>query len=518
MSALPGEDPRLRTAEQFIAAERNQVRAGVDALGDQRFVDAERPEVGNAAAAQILINGDAALAPERRQIAQTGPRGESGDPEVAGMDAQEQARALADRVPVIVDVGAIGRADLAQDGARARHDIGNAEAVADLDQLPAGDDHLSSGGEFVEREKDRRGVVVDGNPGRADQPLQQAGQVNVALAALARREVVLEVEYPGIGPSAPERRASEIGVQDDAGGIDDAPQRRPFQLRECRPRPAPRWADSRMRPAAISERTAASARRISATTMACGYRARAGREAIENFMHGRQIAEFERIGTISMVPRLCRTGARDYTRNFGAWLSLARAPGSGPGGRWFESTRPDQIPHLNQSLTGSRFLTLTTSKKRFALFLPFSCNGQIGYPSGPRPRVKTHDQSSPDVRGAVSTARSRRLGCPGSVRVCPVISTELLWCSRTANTKRSNLKRLRCDGFAQPNILIPKQTALAISLNTEQIFIILSTERLAKRGVKLFWAFRIRRLSPLFWRANCRGSFQGTDFSCAAEI
>jgi hypothetical protein len=27
----------------------------------------------------------------------------------------------------------------------------------------------------------------------------------------------------------------------------------------------------------------------------------------------------------------------------GAWLSLARAPGSGPGGRWFESTRPDQI-------------------------------------------------------------------------------------------------------------------------------------------------------------------------------
>jgi hypothetical protein len=25
----------------------------------------------------------------------------------------------------------------------------------------------------------------------------------------------------------------------------------------------------------------------------------------------------------------------------GAWLSLARAPGSGPGGRWFKSTRPD---------------------------------------------------------------------------------------------------------------------------------------------------------------------------------
>jgi hypothetical protein len=37
---------------------------------------------------------------------------------------------------------------------------------------------------------------------------------------------------------------------------------------------------------------------------------------------------------------------------FGAWLSLARAPGSGPGGRWFESTRPDQ------------FLQQVTSKRR----------------------------------------------------------------------------------------------------------------------------------------------------------
>ena len=28
-------------------------------------------------------------------------------------------------------------------------------------------------------------------------------------------------------------------------------------------------------------------------------------------------------------------------QSVGAWLSLARAPGSGPGGRWFKSTRPD---------------------------------------------------------------------------------------------------------------------------------------------------------------------------------
>ncbi len=29
--------------------------------------------------------------------------------------------------------------------------------------------------------------------------------------------------------------------------------------------------------------------------------------------------------------------------HIGAWLSLARAPGSGPGGRWFKSTRPDHF-------------------------------------------------------------------------------------------------------------------------------------------------------------------------------
>jgi hypothetical protein len=31
------------------------------------------------------------------------------------------------------------------------------------------------------------------------------------------------------------------------------------------------------------------------------------------------------------------------SRFVGAWLSLARAPGSGPGGRRFESSRPDHF-------------------------------------------------------------------------------------------------------------------------------------------------------------------------------
>ena len=50
---------------------------------------------------------------------------------------------------------------------------------------------------------------------------------------------------------------------------------------------------------------------------------------------------------------LFATARRITLEWFGAWLSLARAPGSGPGGRWFESTRPDQ---LNQYLTAKHQL------------------------------------------------------------------------------------------------------------------------------------------------------------------
>ena len=69
-SGSPGENAGLRSAEQFVAAERDQVRAGRQAVGNQRLVDAEGAQVDDAAAAQILVDGDAALAPERREFAQ----------------------------------------------------------------------------------------------------------------------------------------------------------------------------------------------------------------------------------------------------------------------------------------------------------------------------------------------------------------------------------------------------------------------------------------------------------------
>ena len=88
----------------------------------------------------------------------------------------QQARAFVDGVAIVVDACAVGGAHFAQDGAGARHDVRDAEAVADFDQLAARDHHLAARGQFVQREPDRRGVVVDGDGGRAQQSLEAAAR------------------------------------------------------------------------------------------------------------------------------------------------------------------------------------------------------------------------------------------------------------------------------------------------------------------------------------------------------
>ena len=128
---------------------------------------------------------------------------------------------------VIVDARAVGGADLAQRRAGARHDLGDAEAIADFDQLAARDYHLAARRQFVERQQQRRGIIVDGNGGRAQQPLQQRPGVDIALAALAGCKIVFQVGVAGLEGKRGQRRASQVGVEHHAGGVDDAPQRRP---------------------------------------------------------------------------------------------------------------------------------------------------------------------------------------------------------------------------------------------------------------------------------------------------
>ena len=78
--------------------------------------------------------------------------GEADHAEVRLVDSEQQRRLRADRAVVVAGAGAVGRANLAQPGARTCEHVGNAEPVADLDQLAPRDEHLAALGQGGERE------------------------------------------------------------------------------------------------------------------------------------------------------------------------------------------------------------------------------------------------------------------------------------------------------------------------------------------------------------------------------
>ena len=70
------------------------------------------------------------------------------------------AASATERLPIVVEMGAIGGAHLAEPGAALLQDVGNAERPADLDQLASRDQHLAARRQRAEREQQgARGVV-----------------------------------------------------------------------------------------------------------------------------------------------------------------------------------------------------------------------------------------------------------------------------------------------------------------------------------------------------------------------
>jgi hypothetical protein len=146
----------------------------------------------------------------------------------------EQRRGVGpDRLFVVREVRAVRGADLAQAAARGLEDLGDAERAADLDQLAARHDHLASCRERVERQEHRARVVVHRRRGLgAGDAAQQRLEVRVALAALARLEVVFQIGRRSgrrddrVDGDFRQERAPEIGVQHRPGKVEYAPQRR----------------------------------------------------------------------------------------------------------------------------------------------------------------------------------------------------------------------------------------------------------------------------------------------------
>ena len=179
------DDPGLRAAEQLVAGEADEVRAGRRA---RRAPTARRARSVSDAGAEVV--DERQLVPRARQPRAPRARGCSVKPTTRKFDwcTRRSTRGLgADRALVVRRARAVRRPDLDEARARAREHVGDAEAVADLDQLAARDDDLAALRERGEREQHRRRVVVDDERGLgAGQPAQDRRDVVLARAARAR--------------------------------------------------------------------------------------------------------------------------------------------------------------------------------------------------------------------------------------------------------------------------------------------------------------------------------------------
>ena len=190
------------------------------------------------------------------------------------MDLEQQRGLGSDRFGIIMQMGAVGGADLAQARAAFAHHVGDPEGAADLDQLAARNDHLAPLGQRVERQQHGGRVVVDDRRRLgAGQRAQVVLDHPIAVAARAPFEVVFEVDRRARGEADRfhrgfrQHRAPEIGMDHHAGGVD---HRMPCRtvggagLRAAYDFPQHRVAagGQRVRPAAIESRRSACTARI----------------------------------------------------------------------------------------------------------------------------------------------------------------------------------------------------------------------------------------------------------------
>lgn len=80
---------------------------------------------------------------------------------IGRMNLEDHGRIGRNSLLIICQVRAVGGADLDELGARGRHDIGDAEAAANLDKLAAADDNLFARGMGGKHQQHRGGIVVD---------------------------------------------------------------------------------------------------------------------------------------------------------------------------------------------------------------------------------------------------------------------------------------------------------------------------------------------------------------------
>ena len=143
------------------------------------------------------------------------------------MHLEDQTGLVPDRRAVVADPGPVRGADLGEPSSGRREDVGDPELPTDLDQLAARDEDLFPLGEGGHRQQECRGAIVDHHGRvRARERGEKCLGVAAALAATPGLPVHLDVGVGAGGarrcPSRAlgQRRAPEVRVQDDTGGID----------------------------------------------------------------------------------------------------------------------------------------------------------------------------------------------------------------------------------------------------------------------------------------------------------
>src|SRR5947208_14934791 len=94
--------------------------------------------------AQVVDERERVLARDCGDLLETRPLLEADDAEVRLVDAQEERRLVVDRPLVVGGARPVRGPHLDELRAGPREDLRNPEAVADLDQLTARDDHRAS--------------------------------------------------------------------------------------------------------------------------------------------------------------------------------------------------------------------------------------------------------------------------------------------------------------------------------------------------------------------------------------
>ena len=146
------------------------------------------------------------------------------------MNLEQYARIRTDGRTVVLEPCLVGRADFDQAGTALTDHIRHTEAAADLHELTSRHDHLAAVAERREHEQDGRRAVVDRERGFGRRQLAQQRLDRLGpRSAPAGREIEFEIAVGGgdlrdrryrLGC---ERSAAEIGVQNDARGVDGSP-------------------------------------------------------------------------------------------------------------------------------------------------------------------------------------------------------------------------------------------------------------------------------------------------------